>query len=141
MMRNDSLVSKVSLNSINIQEMNLTNLVPQQERSFPYYKVSESRFFHEMWFLTIDPFVGIPIFIAKLSKRQYCWRVFEDLHSQEYFQFFDPFQHHSGPFCCSYASTLRSPQQILVLQVLELMQAGTYFPETRRMLLFHALLI
>ena len=28
-----------------------------------------------MWFLTIDPFVGIPVFIAKLSKRQYCWRV------------------------------------------------------------------
>ena len=23
-----------------------------------------------MWFLTIDPFVGIPVFIAKLSKRQ-----------------------------------------------------------------------
>ena len=42
-----------------------------------------------MWFLTIDPFVGISVFIAKLSKRQYCWRVFEDFHSQEYIQFFD----------------------------------------------------
>ena len=42
-----------------------------------------------MWFLTIDPFVGIPVFIAKLSKRQYCWRVIEDFHSQEYIQFFD----------------------------------------------------
>ena len=41
-------------------------------------------FFNEMWFLTIDPFVGIPVFIAKLSKRQYCWRVLEDFHSQEY---------------------------------------------------------
>ena len=30
-----------------------------------------------MWFLTIDPFVGIPVFIARLSERQYCWRVFE----------------------------------------------------------------
>ena len=40
-------------------------------------------------FLTIDPFVGIPVFIAKLSKRQCCWRVFENFHSQEYNQFFD----------------------------------------------------
>ena len=39
--------------------------------------------------MTIDPFVGISVFIAKLSKRQYCWRVFEDFHSQEYIQFFD----------------------------------------------------
>ena len=37
---------------------------------------------NEMWFLTIDPFVGIPVFIAKLSKSQYCWRVIEDFHSQ-----------------------------------------------------------
>ena len=42
-----------------------------------------------MWFLTIDPFVGIPVLIAKLSKRQYCWRGIEDFHSQEYIQFFD----------------------------------------------------
>ena len=42
-----------------------------------------------MWFLTIDPFIRISVFIAKLSKRQYCWRVFEDFHSQEYTQFFD----------------------------------------------------
>ena len=40
-------------------------------------------------FLTIDPFVGIPVFIAKLSERQYCWRVLEDFHCQEYTQFFD----------------------------------------------------
>ena len=42
-----------------------------------------------MWFLSIDPSIGISVFIAKLSKRQYCWRVFEDFHSQEYIQFFD----------------------------------------------------
>ena len=42
-----------------------------------------------MWFLTIDPFIRISFFIAKLSKRQYCWRVFEDIHSQEHIQFFD----------------------------------------------------
>ena len=44
---------------------------------------------NEMWFLTIDPFVGIPVFIAKLSERQYCWRVFENFQSQEYIQVFD----------------------------------------------------
>ena len=42
-----------------------------------------------MWFLTIDPFIRISVFIAKLSKRQYCWRVFEDFHSQEYIQLLD----------------------------------------------------
>ena len=40
---------------------------------------------NEMWLLTIDPFVGIPVFLAHLSERQYCWRVFEDFHSQEFF--------------------------------------------------------
>ena len=40
-------------------------------------------------FLTVDPFIRISVFIAKLSKRQYCWRVFEDFHGQEYTQFFD----------------------------------------------------
>ena len=42
---------------------------------------------NEMWFLTIDPFIRKSVFIAKLTKRQYCWRVFEDFHSQEYIQF------------------------------------------------------
>ena len=42
-----------------------------------------------MWFLTVDPLIKISVFIAKLSKRQYCWRVLEDFHCQEYFQFFD----------------------------------------------------
>ena len=46
-------------------------------------------------FSTIDPFVGIPVFIAKAfratntTKRQYCCRVLEDFHCQEYTQFFD----------------------------------------------------
>ena len=39
--------------------------------------------FNEMWLLTTDPFIRMSVFIAKLSKRQYCWRVFEDFHSQE----------------------------------------------------------
>ena len=45
--------------------------------------------FWEMWFLTIHPFVGISVFIAKLSERWDCWRVFEDSNSQEYIQIFD----------------------------------------------------
>ena len=45
--------------------------------------------FNDMWFLTIDPFVGIPVLIGKLSERQYCWRVLEDFHCQEYIQFLD----------------------------------------------------
>ena len=94
-----------------------------------------------MWFLTIDPSVGIPFFIAQLSERQYCWRVLEDFHCEEYIQFFDI---HRGSFkrlhfsfarynCCrttkfrqiiyfsitstlstwTYALTQRSRQQIL----------------------------
>ena len=45
--------------------------------------------FNEMWFLTVDPFIRVSVFIAKLSERQYCWRVFEDFHCQEWIQFFD----------------------------------------------------
>ena len=44
---------------------------------------------NEMRFLTIDPFVGIPVFSEKLSKQQYCWRTIEDFHCQLYLQFFD----------------------------------------------------
>ena len=44
---------------------------------------------NEMWFLTVDPLIRISVFIAKLSKRQYCWRVFEDFQCQEFIQFFD----------------------------------------------------
>ena len=42
-----------------------------------------------MWFLTVDPLVWVSVFIAKFSKRQYCWRVLEDFHCQEYIQFLD----------------------------------------------------
>ena len=45
--------------------------------------------FNEMCFFIVDPFVGISVFIAKLSERQYCWRVLEDFHCQEYTHFFD----------------------------------------------------
>ena len=53
-------------------------------------------FLNEMWFLTVDPFIRIYVFIAKLSKRQYCWRVFEDFHSQEYVHFFDKLLPHAS---------------------------------------------
>ena len=109
-----------------------------------------------MWLLTFDPFVGIPVFIAKLSKRQYCWSVFEDFHGQEYIQFLDIHMHFSiGGYIVGLNDfvkvsisallktllfimciELRNRQQILFLQVSTSMQGGTYFPETRRMLLF-----
>ena len=44
---------------------------------------------NEMCFMTVDPFIRLSVFIEKLFKRQYCWRVFEDFHSEEYIQFFD----------------------------------------------------
>ena len=45
--------------------------------------------FNEMWFLTVDAFERVSVFIAKLSERQYCWRILEDFQCQEYTQFFD----------------------------------------------------
>ena len=38
---------------------------------------------NEMWFLSMDPLIRISVIIAKLSKRQYYWCVFEDFQSQE----------------------------------------------------------
>ena len=71
--------------------------------------------FYEIWFLTVDPFMRISVFIAKLSERQECWRVFEDFHSQEYIQSFDV---HCGLFmrllfsirCHDYRRTTRLRQ-------------------------------
>ena len=40
-----------------------------------------------MW--CFDPFLRKSVFIAKLSERQYCWRVLEDFHCQEHIQFFE----------------------------------------------------
>ena len=87
MKKNDSPVLKVSVKLMKMQRKNLTSLEPRNE----VFRIANypNPVFNEMWFLTIDPFVGIPVFIAKLSERQYCWRVIEDFHSQEYIQFFD----------------------------------------------------
>ena len=69
MMRNDSPVSKVSLRSMMIQKMNLTTQVPHNRNEVFRIANYPNPVFNEMWFLTIDPFVGIPVFIAKLSER------------------------------------------------------------------------
>ena len=45
----------------------MTSLEPQQERSSLCY--NPNSVFNEMWFLTVDPFVRISVFIAKLSER------------------------------------------------------------------------
>ena len=70
-----------------------------------------------MWFLTVDPFMGISVFIAKLSERQYCWRILEDFHSQEYIQFFDVhcslfMRLHFSIGCYDYRRTTRFRQSV-----------------------------
>ena len=59
----------------------------------------------------------ISVFIAKLSERQYCWRVFEDFQSQEYVQFFDIhnclfMRLHFSIGCYDYRRTTRHRQSI-----------------------------
>ena len=88
MMRNDSPVSKVSLKLMKIQRTNLSSLDHNRNEVLCVADYPNSAF-NEMLFSTIDPFIGISVFIAKLSQRQYCWRVFEDFHCQEYIQFLD----------------------------------------------------
>ena len=50
---------------------------PEEERvkpgttigtKFSVLQLYSNPVFNEMWFLTIEPFVGIPVFIAKLSE-------------------------------------------------------------------------
>ena len=53
----------------NWMKNSMTSVEPRSERSSPCCTVSEHRFFYEMWFLTVDPFIGISVFIAKLSER------------------------------------------------------------------------
>ena len=101
--------------------------------------------FDEMWFLTVDPFIRISDFIAKLSERRrllayprglslsriclILWHTplpphaFALLHWLLWLSWDStissryPFQHHSSPFCWSCALTHRSRQQMLVPQV------------------------
>ena len=113
-----------------IQRTNLTSLEPRQEQVLRIANYPNP-VFNEMWFLTIDPFVGIPVFIAKLSKRQYCWRVIENFHSQEYIQFFDIhnclfMRLHFSIGGYDYRRTTRFPQSIhfSITQVLDVLPLG-----------------
>ena len=90
MLSNDSPVLKVSLKLMNqIQKTNRTKPGTTIGTKFPVLQGIRIPFLNEIWFLNIDPFIRISVFIAKLSERQYCWRVFEDFHSQKCIQFFD----------------------------------------------------
>ena len=88
MMRNDSPVLKVSLELMKIQRTNLTTWNHNRNEVLRVAGYPNP-VLNEIWFLTIGPFIRISVFIAKLSERQYCWRVVEDFHSQEYIHFFD----------------------------------------------------
>ena len=74
---------------IRSQRTTLASLEPQTGTKFSVLQGIRIPFLMRCGFLTIDPFIRIYVFIAKLSERQYCWRVLEDFHSQEYVQFFD----------------------------------------------------
>ena len=117
-----------------------------------------------MWYLTL--FIRISVFIAKLSKRQYCWRVIKDFHSQECIQFFDVhrclfMRPHFSIGGYDYRRTTRLCQSIhfSIIQVLFAdhvhrrsavdnkfsflrlkiwCRQTPQFPKVRRMLLFHA---
>ena len=89
MMRDDSLVSIGVFEVDEDPEDELDKPGTTIGTKFSVLQGNPNPVFDEMWLLTIDPFIGIFVFIAKLSKRQYCWRVFENLHSKEHIQFFD----------------------------------------------------
>ena len=166
-MKNDSPVSKVSLKLMNQILKKAWNHNRNEVLRVAGYP---NPVFNEMWFLTIDPFKRISVFIAKLSKRQYCWRVFEDFHCQKYIQFFDIhnclfIRLHFSIGGYDYRRTSRRRQSInfsriqvlfadhvhrrsgvdnkfSFLRIKKLMvQAGTHFPKVRRMLLCFAPLI
>ena len=79
MMRNESLVLKVSLKLMKIQRTNLTSLKKHNSNEVLRVALCSNPVFNEMWFLTVDPFKRKSSFIAELSERQYCWRVFRGL--------------------------------------------------------------
>ena len=66
--KSDSPVLQVSVRMMKMSRKNLSKQEPRLERSSPCSDYPNS-VFNEMWFLTIDPFVGIPVFIAKVSER------------------------------------------------------------------------
>ena len=122
----------------------------------------------EMWFLTIDPFVGIPVFIANLSSDNPAgvfsrtFIVKNISNSLTYTVASSCSLHFSfGGYDYPWTARFRQSiyfsitqvlfadhvhwryrsQQIFVPQVSTLMQAGSYFPKVGRMLFLHAPLI
>ena len=69
MMRNDSPVSKVSLKLMKIQRTKLDKPGTTIGTKFSVLQIIRIPCLMRCGFLTIDPFVGIPVFIAKLSER------------------------------------------------------------------------
>ena len=69
-MRNDSPVLKVSLKLTDENQMtnSLTSLENHDRNEVLRVALYPNPVFNEMWFLTIDPFIRISVFIAKLSK-------------------------------------------------------------------------
>ena len=116
-----------------------------------------------MWFLTIDPLIGISVFIAKLSKRRYCWRVFqaksksltytiasscvctsplavmtiEGLHDFVKVSISAEFKSFLLIMCIDAPESTTNSRS----SGLRFDGADTYFPKVRRMLLIHAPLI
>ena len=69
MMKNDSPVSKVSLKLMKIPEEELDKPGTTIGTKFSVLQMIRIPFLMRCGFLTIDPFIGIPVFIAKLSER------------------------------------------------------------------------
>ena len=90
MQGDQSPVLKVSLmlKKASLRKNSLRSQEPGSERVLRVALYSHT-VFNGMWFWTVDPFVTISVFIAKLSERLNCWRILEDFHSKEYIQFFD----------------------------------------------------
>ena len=76
MKKNDSPVSWVSVKLMKMQRKNLTSLGTTVGTKFSVLQIIRiPSVFTEMWFFPVDPFVRLSVFIAKLSKRYYCWRI------------------------------------------------------------------
>ena len=74
--KNDSPVSWITVKLMKIQRTNLTSLEPRSERSSPCYKIIRNSVLFEMWFLTIDSFVGNTRFHRKAFRTTIlltCW--------------------------------------------------------------------
>ena len=154
----------MSLKSITIQKMNLTNQEPRSERSSPCCTASEHRSQWDVVFWSLihsreytcssqnfpsDKTAGVLSRTFKVNNMSnsltytvasscVCTSTIGayDYRRTARFRQGIGFSITQVLFCWSRASTLRSPQQSLVLQVWDLVaHASTYFPKVRRRLL------